>query len=134
MKTELAALPDRMQGFNCATEGESLIVLAEQEGLPGSREDTLFHELREILESLFRDLGFLTVVGLELERHAEEFASKVRMVESARLCESLFEGARKLKAPWKRWLAYAGILGLALAENLSYILLPHPEDRFSSLG
>ncbi len=131
IQTSVASLPDRIYGLNCSVDGKNRILLSESEVLPGAREHTFLHELREILEYIFRDLGFPTVEAPILEEHADEFACQVRIVESFRLLEFFVDSAHKMEARWKRWLSYAGIMVLALAFSIHCLFLPHLENRLS---
>jgi|SRR5579875_3461839 len=124
------ALPDGMHGLNCSTEEETLVCLNDPEAFSGSREHTFFHELREIIEYRFRDLGFPTAQGLELERRAEQFATEVRIASLMKELGALFENAQAIEQTWKRWLAFAGVLVLALGMGAGCFLLPHFEENF----
>lgn len=124
------ALPDEMHGLNCSTKEETLVCLNEPEAFSGSREHTFFHELREIIEYRLRDQGFPTAQGLELERRAEQFATEVRVASLMRELGPLFENAQAIEQTWKRWLAFAGVLILALGMGAGCFLLPHFEENF----
>ena len=125
----LAALPDGMHGFNCSMEGQSVVLLNEQEGVSGSREHTLFHEMREVMECHFRNQAYPTAQGQELERRAEQFAIAVRMFGMMKVLGPLFEDANALQQTWKRWLAFAFLLVLYLGVGIGYALLPYFEEH-----
>lgn len=126
----LGALPDVMHGFNCSLGEQSIILLREQETFPGSREHTLFHELREIMERHFRAQGYPTAQGQALEKRAEEFAIAVRMFGMMKVFSPLFEDAKAVEQSWKRWLALAGLIILALGAGACCALLPYLEENF----
>lgn len=126
----LAALPNEMHGFNCATEKQTIVTLREDEGFPGSREHTFFHELREIMEYRFRDQGFSTAEGLELEKRAEQFAIAVRMLGLMKGLGPLIDGAKTIQQTWKRWLTVAGIVSLIVGAGAVCFLLPYFEQQF----
>lgn len=126
----LKALPDAMHGFNCSLEEQTIILLSEQEAFPGSREHTLFHELREVMEYRFHNLGYPTAEGPELEKRAEQFATAVRLFGMMKDLGPFFESAKALEQTWKRWLAIAGLLILALGVGAGYALLPYFEENF----
>lgn len=126
----LATLPDGMHGFNCSMEGQSIVLLGEQEDFPGSREHTLFHELREVMECHFRERGYPTAQGQELEKRAEQFAIAVRMFGMMRVFSPLVEDAKAIEQAWKRWLAIGGLIILALGTAAGCALLPYLEDNF----
>ena len=125
----LKALPDGLHGVNCSTEEETVIILSEQEGFPGSREHTFFHELREIMEYHFRDQGWPTVEDSELEKRAEQFAAQVRLTILTKNLGRLVDGLQNVEATWKRCLAGVGILIVFLALGCGCALLPHLEDN-----
>ena len=126
----LCALPDVLHGVNCSTGEQTLIVLSEQESFPGSREHTLFHELREIMECRFREHGYPTANGAELEKRAESFATEVRLSRMMKVLGPLFDDARAIEQTWKRWLAFAGIIVLILGAGAGCFLLPYFEEQF----
>jgi hypothetical protein len=125
----LKALPDGLHGVNCLAEEETVIILNEQEGFPGSREHTFFHELREIMEHRFRDQGWATVQGPDLEKHAEQFAAQVRLTILTKDLGRLVDGLQNVEASWKRCLGFVGIFILFLALGAGCALLPHLEDN-----
>jgi len=68
-------LPKGMKGYNHCYNGERTIMIATDQFVPGaSFEHTILHELRELMEYVFRDLGAETSTGAELEKRAEQFA------------------------------------------------------------
>lgn len=131
IKVSLNALPD-LHGMNFSTEKATLILLNEPEAVPGSREHTFFHELREVMEFCFRDQGVPTVEGRELERHAEQFAMFARMESYTQAIGQLTDGAKEIQQVWKRWLAFGGLFLLFVGAGLSCALLPHLEKDLRS--
>lgn len=125
----LAALPEGMHGLNCSTETETRILLKEEEGFPGSREHTFFHELREILEYSFRDLGWPTVDASKLEQHAERFAVTVRLVQSSEMAKYFVESVDEVEATWKRVLVCVVVIVFMVSWGLGCALLPYLEDK-----
>lgn len=125
-----AALPDVLHGFNCSIDGQTIIVLRDKETFPGSREHTLFHELREVIEYHFRNEGYPTAKGAELEKRAELFATEVRLASMMKLFGPLFDSAKAIEQTWKRWLAFAGIITLILGAGAACFLLPYFEEQF----
>lgn len=126
----LCDLPDVLHGFNCSMEGQAVVVLSEQESFPGSREHTFFHELREIMEYRFRELGHPTAKRPELEKRADQFATEVRLARMMKVFGPLFDDARTIERTWKRWLAFAGISALVLGAGAACFLLPFFEEQF----
>lgn len=131
IETIEASLPERISGFNFSLEEKKLVVLQAKESFPGSREHTFFHELREILEYTFSDLGFHTVEASELEEHAEEFATYVRIAGTMKFWCMFFKDAENIQVRWKRWLAYGGIIGVSMICGLGCALFPYIEDQLS---
>lgn len=126
----LKVLPDEMHGFNCSIEEQAIVFLSEQESFPGSREHTLFHELREIMEYRFSDQGLPTAQGQELEKRAEQFATQVRIFGLMKEFGPLFDNAKAIEQTWKRVLAFVGLLTLTLGVGATYFLLPYFEEQF----
>jgi hypothetical protein len=112
-----APLPEGLHGINGSHCQNREVLLSTKEAFPGGKFHTLLHELRELLEYAFCDLGYPIVRNQELETHAEEFAAIARMNGAKRVFEFLFEGASKVETNWKRWLAIAAgvFIGYAYA-------------------
>jgi len=129
IEASLSCLPEGMHGFNCSNEERTMILLSTEEAIPGSREHTFFHELREILEYRFRDQGCPIATGAALEKRAEQFATYVRMTTHGQEITQLFSGAAEIEQAWKRWLAFAGILAFTVGAGLCCALLPYCEEN-----
>jgi hypothetical protein len=99
-----------MRGFNYWHENTLSITMPIDGGCFISREHTLFHELRELLEHNFRDLGRPTSVGDALEARAEQFAACVRITMFLELSRELFKMAGGVRDPLKRLFA-CGLVG-----------------------
>ena len=125
-------LPEEMRGLNCFTETNAMIILKEEEGFPGSWEHTFFHELREILEYHFRDLGSPTVDDSKLEQHAERFAVFVRLVQFSEIAKYFVESAKEVEATWKRVSVCVFIIVFTVAWGLGCVLLPQFEEILPS--
>lgn len=74
IQVHVCALPRELRGYHCCYDGTRSIWVNEEELFVGSREHSLLHELREILEHIFEDLGQPTVAKESLEILAEQFA------------------------------------------------------------
>jgi hypothetical protein len=72
-------LPHDLRGVNFWHEKNMSIVMPVNGGCFISREHTLLHEVRELLEGIFAHLGHPTGGGATLESRAEQFAACVRM-------------------------------------------------------
>jgi hypothetical protein len=66
----------------------------------GSHEHTLIHELRELIEYEFRQIGYSVAIAFDLESQAEMFASGVRVRASIKSCEPLFDGIGDIRSTW----------------------------------
>jgi hypothetical protein len=124
-------LPRDLAGYNGAYEEKKEIVLPEIELFPGIGTHTLFHEIREIIERVFSDLGYPSATGKELEGRAEVFAATVRMEAAAQECKFLFEDTANISPNWLRWGSIFILSILAVTLVASCALLPHFESRLS---
>lgn len=109
-----AELPHDMRGFNYWHENTFSITMPFNGGCFISREHTLFHELRELLEYVFEDLGHPIADSNTLESRAEEFAACVRIAVFLESSKEFFEIASGVRDPIGRLLAY-GLVGAATA-------------------
>jgi hypothetical protein len=126
-------LPRGLAGYNGAYEEKKEIILPEIELFPGIRTHTLFHELREIIERVFSDLGYPTATGEELEGRAELFAATVRMQAAAQEFKFLFEDIANISPNWLRWVSIFILSILALTLVAACGFLPHFESRLSRI-
>ena len=124
-------LPKGVKGYNHCYHGKRTIIIATDQSIPyASFEHTLLHELRELVEYVFRDLGAETSTAAELEKRAERFASSVRVTSACNVLASLLDDTH-IETTWKRWLAYLVIAigGLFYAGTCAF--LPEFEDHIS---
>jgi hypothetical protein len=124
-------LPSELAGLNGAYEEKKEIVLTEKEDPLGIATHTLFHEIREIIERVFINLGHSTVSKEEMEERAEQFAIAVRANSAIKENEFLFENAMNISSNWLRWGSVALVSILAIAEGVAFVLLPQYEARIS---
>jgi hypothetical protein len=129
-----AALPKELRGYHHWYGEKLAILIADGEGSYLWREHTLLHELREMLEHVFRELGRPTTEASMLESRAEEFAVQARLTASWELWSGLFENAEKVESKWRRWGTYALIGFGALLMGISFVFLPQLEDRITPAG
>jgi hypothetical protein len=123
VEVSLLELPDRHSGINCCF-GEKRVILISTSEIDGfSREHTLLHELREIVEYQFRELGHGIAEREELEKRAELFAALARMHVGAALWTSLVGAAANIRATLPRFGAYA-LLGAGAMGYLFCLFLP----------
>ena len=107
-----AKLPHDVRGFNYWHENTHSIIMPIDGGCFISREHTLFHELRELLEHNFRNTGRPTAIGDALECRAEQFAACVRIAIYLESSKVFFAMARSVRDPLMRLFAY-GLAGAA---------------------
>jgi hypothetical protein len=106
-----ADLPHDVRGFNYWHENTLSIVMPINGGCFISREHTLFHEVRELLEHNFSGLGRSTAGGDVLESRAEHFAACVRMAIFVESSKDFFKLASEVRNPIGRACAY-GVVGV----------------------
>lgn len=109
-----AELPRDLLGLNCWHENVFSIVMPSNGGCFISRDHTLLHELREVLEGVFGQLGQPTTERDALECRAEQFAACVRMAVWVESSKDLFQIASAVRNPVGRACAY-GLVGAVTA-------------------
>jgi len=102
-------------------------VLSEIENPLGLTTHTFYHEIRELIERVFIDLGHPTIPPGEREKMAEEFAMIVRMNSAFKESESLLGSALEIQSDWLRWGSVALISGFVLFQAFMHVLLPKYE-------
>jgi hypothetical protein len=124
-------LPPDLAGFNSGYGGNKEIVLSEMENPLGITTHTFFHEIRELIERIFIDLGHPTIPPGEQEKIAEQFAITVRMNSAYKESESSLGNALEIQSDWLRWGSVAIISGFVLFQAFMHILLPKYEASMS---
>ena len=124
-------LPPDLAGFNSGYGGNREIVLSEIENPLGITTHTFFHEIRELIERIFIDLGHPTISPGEREKIAEQFAITVRMNSAFKESESSLENALEIPSDWLRWGSVAIISGFLLFQAFTHIVLPKYEASMS---
>ena len=129
-------LPKGLRGHNHAYQDKREIVIGtvpEAVAAIGSREHTLLHELRELMEYEFRKMEHPIVASFpDGETRAESFAGFVRTLAVMKGWQPLFEGMGDIKSGWGLFgmflLAFLLIAGCSFA----CLALPNWEDRLQS--
>lgn len=103
-------LPHDLRGFNYWHESGMSIVMPINGGCLISREHTLFHELRELLDGIFGYLGHPIGDRDGLESRAEQFAACARIAIVVESSKDFFQFAGDVKNPLGRVCAY-GLVG-----------------------
>jgi len=93
-------LPPGNSGINVCY-GDRRTIFVRKAEFPGLREHVLLHELREIFEYKFRELGH-PLAKNDIEQRAEAFAVLVRMRSATAAWFTFFEYADNLQSPWQR--------------------------------
>ena len=124
-------LPPELAGHNGAYGNKKEITIGEKEIFPGVIAHSFFHELREIIEGVFIDLGFPTESGKQLETRAEHFAQIIRINSATKSLATSFEQIRDIESKWRRWGAILLVLVLAVGYGAGCALLPYFEDKMA---
>lgn len=121
-----------MRGFNYWYENTLSITMPIGGGCFISREHTLLHEFRELLEHNFTDLGRPTAVGDALEPRAEQFAACVRIAMFLESSKDFFKLAGDVKSPVGRVCAYGVVGALTVAAAVGCAGIRQLEAQFEA--
>jgi hypothetical protein len=130
IEVSIRAMPADIPGYNCFYEQKRQIILGEREVFPGVVIHSFFHEIRDYIEHVFKDLGCPTAFGKGLEDRAEGFATAIRLISSQETLASL-EGIADISSNWYRWGAYALCFMLAFIQLAGCAALPYFENHAS---
>ena len=125
-------LPDDMRGGNFWHEQNMSIVLPMNGGCFISREHTLLHEVRELLEHNFGHLGHGIADGNAREQRAEEFAACVRIAILLESSKDFFKLASNVQNPLGRVCAYGLVGALTVAAVMSCAGIRQLEAQFEA--
>jgi hypothetical protein len=115
-----ATLPNEVAGCHFRLGQQRKIFLSNNGAYLLSREQTLLHELREIIEYEFRDLGRPIFTQTDQETRAERFASSVREASVWAFCRSVADDASSIESKWDIvWTVIAAVAGLLYSFSLS---------------
>jgi hypothetical protein len=132
IKLSFVSLPPELHGFNCSFHHKKEIVISKSETVVFSDLHTLLHELREMLERGFVDLGRATLTAKDLlELKADEFAIHARMETGTREFLAYLEMVGKIEINWHRYFAYALLAVFSVAYLFSCPFLPQIEEMIS---
>jgi hypothetical protein len=136
VEVSVQKLPRELRGHNHRYQGKRGIVVGAvaETALPGIREHTLFHELRELIEYEFREIGHPVAANFsDLESRAETFAGGIRTYGAIKGWQPLLEGIGEIKSGWAK-LGLGLLLFLIVGANaLACLFLPHLEDRLPGM-
>lgn len=122
------AIPYELRGYNSVYENQRIILVSAKQDFPSADLQTAFHELREILEYVFRGLNKPTATGNALEIKAENFATSLRMRRTMLLAGMFADGARGIDNKWKRRGAYLLIFVVTMVYAGIDLMVPHFEN------
>ena len=129
IEVSFLSLPPELAGHNNAYGEKKGIAVGEKENFPGVMTHSFFHEMREIIEGVFMDLGFPTESGKQLEERAEHFAQLIRLNSMTKELASSLEQIKEIESQWRRWGAVLLVVVLAVGYGAGCIFLPYFEDR-----
>lgn len=125
-------LPHDLRGANFCHEANISIVLPPNGGCFISREYTLLHELRELLEGVFADLVHPTSDRATLESRADQFAACVRMQVLVESSKDFFNLASEVRNPLGRVCAYGLVSAVTAVLLLGCTSIRHLETQFEA--
>lgn len=122
IELSIEPLPDDLLAFNYLSNGIRKIVINASPENHLIEVHTAFHEIRELIEYIFCDLGFPIVDSNDKEKCADEFASAVLLHASIGTFKEWFESAAEIQPIWKKLgaLGLIGISGIAVVFHSFY--------------
>src|SRR4051812_27818066 len=97
-------LPESLQGINYRYQERREIVISDSQFL--TKEHTTLHELREVIEYEFRDLGTPVCTNEDKEERADSFAVSVRVCAFGKEIPGLMDHVGKIQSKWPRRAVY----------------------------
>jgi hypothetical protein len=125
----ITPLPDPLWGYNRRYQGKREILISNSQVL--TKEHTALHELRELLEYEFHDLGTPICTNNEdQEERAETFAISVRMCAFAKEVPGIMDSVGSIESKWRRsaacglFIVFAAVycIGLALSPKVEEVM------------
>lgn len=96
------SLPSDLLAANCYPNGKRKIDLNDHSEYLFIQPHTVLHEIRELLEYSFRDLGYPITDLSEIESRADQFASLVMVCGGEKIWTKLFKDALEIESGlWK---------------------------------
>lgn len=120
-------IPDEFKGYNCVYGTRRVIIISEKQDFVAADQQTILHEIREVLEHEFDRIGRPIAVGGGMETRAEGFAIYARMYSTIQISKMLFDDAAKITHTWKRRGAYVLIIAGTTIYGVLCAILPHME-------
>ena len=129
-----ASAPEDLPGCHCCYGGKQRIVVSDHRAYALSQEHTILHELREIMERPFQELGRPVFSEATKEIHAEQFAIAVRTRAEWESLRPLFDWALEIKSTWRKVAAFVLLGAVTVIGSFSFATLPAYEDYLMNLG
>jgi len=129
-------LPEGIRGYNHLFGQKRQILIAQSQSTGtvfGIQEHTLFHELRELIEYEFREIGSSVALS-DLESRAESFASTVRLEASMMVWKPLLDDVTEMKSGWGRIVLGLLLVFFVAVQAFSCVMLPRWEDQLERRG
>jgi hypothetical protein len=125
------SLPDGVYGYNFRLgEIRKVVIKGEKQSI-SLHTHTAFHEIREILEYSFIELGFPTFPPSIREKQADAFALSVMFLASKNHWTAWLDRAGEIKSPWRKAGAFGliGVGGILFCFGLCFsAVFPYIED------
>ncbi len=136
INVSVTRLPVTLRGHNFAYQETRRIIIAEKTGKAsvfGSREHTLLHELRELIEYEFAKMQSPTAASFkDKEERAEDFAAEVRVLSAYKFFDKTLHTFGNPKWTFGD-VCFAVLFGIVmLLYGTACITLPQWEDKLSS--
>ncbi len=122
----ITPLPEPLWGYNRRYQGKREILISNSQVL--TKEHTALHELRELLEYEFHDLGTPICTNEDREERAETFAISVRMCAFAKEIPSVMDSVSSIESKWRRSVAYGVFILFAAVYCIGLTLSPKVEE------
>jgi len=122
----IESLSKSLWGYNRRYQDKREILISETQLL--TKEHTLLHELRELIEYEFRDLGMPICTHADREERAERFAFSVRMHAFGRHIPGLMDCLDSIESTWRRRVAHVLSFLFIMVYLAGLLLSPRLEE------
>jgi hypothetical protein len=119
-------LPGPLKGHNYRFGDNREILISTRQVL--TKEHTALHELRELLEYEFRDLGTSICTNEDQEERAESFAVSVRICAFGKEIPGWMDQVGGIESKWPRRIAYGLLFAIIAIYALGIVISPLLED------
>jgi hypothetical protein len=119
-------LPEPLKGHNYRFEDKREILISNRQVL--TKEHTALHELRELMEYEFRDIGTPVCTNEDQEERAESFAISVRVCAFGKEIPVLMAHVGKIESKWPKRAVYVLLFVFVAVYFAGLILSPRLEE------